>query len=86
VKADIEWIERLDNGLKRKIRITFLGKGKMKWQTKRSDEEYWDYDTPPSSADWDTLQDKMDSLYNRRRESFKNVELVRKLRKNAESL
>lgn len=86
MKADIEWIERLDNGLKRKIRITFLGKGKMKWQTKRSDEEYWDYDTPPSSADWDTLQDKMDSLYNRRRESFKNVELVRKLRKNAESL
>jgi hypothetical protein len=86
VKADIEWIERLDNGIKRKIRITFLGKGKMKWQTKRSDEEYWDYDTPPSSADWDTLQDKMDSLYNRRRESFKNVELVRKLRKNAESL
>ena len=85
MKADIEWVERLDDGVKRKIRITFLGKGKMKWQTKRSDEEYWDYDTPPSSEDWDTLQEKMDSLYNRRRASFKNVELVRKLRKDAET-
>jgi hypothetical protein len=83
VKADIEWVERLDDGVKRKVRITFLGKGKMKWQAKRSDEEFWDYDTPPPPEDWDHLEEKMASLYNRRRESFKNVELVRKLRKEA---
>jgi hypothetical protein len=83
VKADIEWVEKLDDGVKRKIRITFLGKGKMKWQTKRSDEEFWDYDTPPSSDDWNTLTDKMEAFYNRRRTSFKNLELVRKLRKDA---
>lgn len=83
MKADIEWVERLDDGVKRKIRITFLGKGKMKWQTKRSDEDSWDYDTPPSPDDWDFLEEKMASLYNRRRASFKNVELVRKLRKDA---
>lgn len=81
MKADIEWVEKLDDGIKRKVRITFLGKGKMKWQVKRSDEEFWDYDTPPSSEDWDHLEEKMASLYNRRRESYKNVELVRKLRK-----
>ena len=81
MKADIEWVERFDDGIKRKVRITFLGKGKMKWQTKRSDEEMWDYDTPPTSEDWNHLEAKMESLYNRRRESFKNVELVRKLRK-----
>ncbi len=83
MKADIEWVDRLDDGVKRKVRITFLGKGKMKWQTKRSDEERWDYDTPPSPEDWDALEGKMESLYNRRRMSFKNVELVRKLRKDS---
>lgn len=83
MKADIEWVERLDDGVKRKIRITFLGKGNMKWQTKRSDEDMWDYKTPPTSEDWDHLEEKMESLYNRRRTSFKNLELVRKLRKDA---
>jgi len=83
VKADIEWVEKLDDGVKRKIRITFLGKGKMKWQTKRSDEERWDYDTPPSSEDWNTLEEKVEALYNRRRTPFKNLELVRQLHKKA---
>ncbi len=83
MKADIEWVEKLGDGIKRKIRITFLGKGKMKWQTKRSDAEMWDYDTPPSAADWNTLEEKMEALYNRRRESFKNLELVRQLKKEA---
>lgn len=83
MRADIEWVEKLDGGVKRKIRITFLGKGKMKWQTKRSGEEFWDYDTPPSSDDWNNLEEKVEALYNRRRESFKNLELVRKLKKDA---
>jgi len=83
VKADIEWTERLENRVKRTIRITFLGHGKMKWQTKRSDEESWDYDTPPSAEDWDNIQEKVESLYNRRRQPFKHVELVKSLRKKA---
>jgi carbonic anhydrase len=83
VKADIEWVEKLDGGVKRKIRITFLGKGKMKWQTKRSDEDMWDYDTPPSPDDWEALEEKVNALYNRRRTPFKNLELVRQLRKKA---
>ncbi|MCK5676609.1 MAG: hypothetical protein KAH99_06295 [Verrucomicrobia bacterium] len=84
MKADIEWVEKLEGGVKRKIRITFLGKGRMKWQTKRSDEDFWDYDTPPTSDDWNTLEEKMEALYNRRRTPFKNLELVRKLKKAAE--
>ncbi len=84
MKADIEWVEKLENRVKRKIRITFLGHGKIKWQFKRSDEDFWDYDTPPSSADWDTLEEKMEALYNRRRTPFKNLELVRQLKKETE--
>jgi hypothetical protein len=84
LKADIEWVEKLENRVKRKIRITFEGQNKLKWQFKRSDEELWDYDTPPTPEDWQTLLDKMDQLYNRRRQPYKHVELVRKLKKIAE--
>jgi retron-type reverse transcriptase len=84
VKADIEWVEKLEQGVKRKIRITFLGHNKIKWQFKRSDEDFWDYDTPPTSTDWNTLEEKMNGLYNRRRTPFKNLELVRLLKKKAE--
>lgn len=84
MKADLEWVEKIEGGVKRKVRITFLGKGNMKWQSKRSDEDMWDYDTPPTADDWNHLEEKMESLYNRKRASFKNLELVRKLRKDAD--
>ena len=83
MKADIEWVEKIEDGVKRKVRITFLGHGKIKWQFKRSDEEMWDYKTPPTSDDWNFLEEKMEALYNRRRESFKNLELVRRQKKDA---
>ena len=83
MKADIEWVDKLDDGVKRKVRITFMGKSKMKWQTKRSDEESWDYDTPPSAEDWDLIVDKLDQLYHRRRQPYQRLELVQKLRKEA---
>ncbi len=83
MKADIEWVEKLENRIKRKVRITFTGHDKIKWQFKRSDEEFWDYDTPPSAEDWETLSEKIDALYNRRRQPYKHVELVQTLKKKA---
>lgn len=83
MKADIEWVEKLGGGVKRKIRITFLGHGKIKWQFKRSDEEAWDYDTPATPGDWNTLEEKVEALYNRRRLPYKHIELVRQLKKEA---
>lgn len=85
MKADIEWVERLDNGLKRKIRITFESQNKIKWQFKRSDEPRWDYTTPPSADDWTALEEKVENFYNRRRISFDKLELVRVLKKSASS-
>jgi hypothetical protein len=55
----------------------------MTWQSKRSDEEFWDYDTPPSGEDWSNIEDKVAALYNRRRAPFKDLELVRQLKKAA---
>lgn len=83
MKADIEWVEKLGGGVKRKIRITFLGQGKIKWQFKRSDEEVWDYETPATPDDWNTLEEKVEALYNRRRLPYKHFELVKKLKKGA---
>lgn len=83
MKADLEWTERLEDRTKRKVRITFIGHDQIKWQFKRSDEEFWDYDTPPTPEDWEALEDKVDALYHRRRQPFKHLELVKKLRHKA---
>ena len=83
MKRDIEWVEKLENRVKRKVRVKFPGNGKIKWQFKRSDEELWDYDTPPSNEDWEALEEKMDALYHRRRAPFKDYQLVQQLRKEA---
>jgi hypothetical protein len=83
VKHDIEWVDKLEDGVKRKVRITFHGRNNMKWQTKRSDEEMWDYDTPPNADDWILLVEKVDILYHRRRLPYKHLELVKKLQKEA---
>lgn len=83
MKRDIEWKEKLDDGIKRTVRIS-IGNGKIKWRFKRSDEERWDYDTPPSPEDWQALDDKIHALYNRRRAALKDVELVKEMKeKNA---
>jgi hypothetical protein len=84
MKRDIEWKERLEDGFKRIVRVKFPGQGKVKWQFKRSDEEQWDYDSPPSPEDWAALEEKMDHLYHRRRAAFRDLELVQKLRKEHE--
>ena len=83
MKADIEWSDRPEPGVKRKIRVTFTGSTGIKWQFKRSDEELWDYDTPPTADDWDALEDKVNGLYNRRRIPYKRVELVQRLKQTA---
>jgi hypothetical protein len=80
MKRDIEWKEKLDGGIKRTVRISLSGGGKIKWRFKRSDEERWDYDSAPSPDDWLALEEKVKALYNRRRAALKDVELVQKMR------
>ncbi|MFA5689871.1 MAG: hypothetical protein WC959_12150 [Kiritimatiellales bacterium] len=76
MKRDIEWTERLDDSVKRTVRVRIFA-GKIKWQFKRSDEERWDYDTPASADDWETLDNKVNALYRRRRAAVNDVDLVR---------
>lgn len=55
---EIAWIQKLEDGVKREIRVNLRGK-QLKWQSKRSDEEKWDYDSEPSELDWEEFMDKM---------------------------
>ena len=52
----ISWTEKLDDGVKREVRV-HVSHQKLKWQYKRSDAESWDYDSGPLSSDWDQLLD-----------------------------
>ena len=85
MRRKIEWVEKIDGGVKRTVRITFPGRGQVKWQFKRSDEEGWDYDSQPSLDDWDALEEKLEGLYNRRRAPYETLELVRKLKSKEEA-
>ena len=81
MKRELEWIERLEDGVKRIVRIA-SSKGKIIWQFKRSDQPRWDHVTPPSLEDWTTLEAKLEQLYFRRRASHEELEFVRRQRKN----
>lgn len=53
----ISWTVRLpDEGVKRETRV-HVSQRQLKWQFKRTDQETWDYDSPPETADWDMLED-----------------------------
>jgi len=84
MKRDIEWVEKQEDGIKRKVRVRFPGHGKIKWQFKRTDQDQWAYDALPSSNDWAVLEEKIDALYQRRRAPYKDLELVRKLKSEAD--
>ncbi len=79
MKRNIEWKEKTEDGVKRIVRVLFPGKGQVKWQFKRADEERWDYDTPPSSEDWKTLQEKVENLYQRNRCARRDLEAIQNL-------
>ena len=79
MKANIEWSDKPVPGVKRKIRVTFIRNQRIKWQFKRSDEENWDYLTPPSNLDWMDLEKKANALYQRKRLSYENLKLVQTL-------
>lgn len=76
------WIEKLDDGVKRDVRVA-VERGKVKWQFKRSDQPKFDYTTPPTREDWDHFMERMENRYQRRNVSFDDLQLVRLARAKA---
>jgi hypothetical protein len=80
LRRKIEWVEKIEKGVKLMVEVTFPGKGQVRWKFERSDEDGPDPDRRPSDDDWDALEDKLEGLYNRRRAPFETLELVRRLK------
>ena len=76
MKAHLEWTDKPENGIKRKVRITFLKGQSVKWQFKRSDEDRWNYNIDPTIEDCEMLKKKTEALYKRRRLKYDYFELV----------
>lgn len=79
MRRQIKWKERLEDGVRREVRISFPGKNEIKWQFKRSDREKWDYDTPPTEEDWDELESKL-AARTQRGNNLRELELIKKIR------
>ena len=80
---NISWTLRCDDGVKREVRVEVTA-GSIKWQFKRKDEARWDYDSVPTSADWDALEDILARRAGRGR-GVHVRENVRKLREKADA-
>jgi len=81
VKNNISWTGRCADGVKREVRILVTAHH-MKWQFKRDDEERWDYDSPPTTEEWDMLEEILERRVNRGR-GIGMLENVRKHRGKA---
>jgi len=79
MRKPIGWSERLEDGVKREIRVSFVGERQIKWQFHRSDEERWDYESKPSANDWQELLAIARRWYQRRRLPYKHLELIQRL-------
>lgn len=77
----VSWTRRCDDGVKREVRVE-IQKGRMKWQFKRHDEERWDYDSAPTTEDWDALEEILERQEGRGRGASRH-EIVKKWRRLA---
>lgn len=78
MSKQISWTTKLPDRVKREVRVT-VDVHQSRWQFKRSDKEDWDYDSSPTSEDWDMLEDILTRRSQRGRQE-KVLEHVRKMR------
>ena len=78
------WVERLEDGTKREVRVTVLGRG-VKWQFKAAGADKWDYTSPPTAADWDSLLARMENRYQRRNVAYADLDRVRRMRQGKQA-
>jgi len=82
MKHDYEWVEKLEDGTKRTVRVGLPGGGKIVWMCRYTGDERWSRNMPPTIEQWDFLEKKVRGRYNRRRAGMPDVELVVAMRKN----
>lgn len=77
-----EWMVRDEDGVKREIRV-IKESGLWRFQTKRDDAETWIYydnkKTKPPVADVESLLEVLERKYQRRRASYGDLQLAKKM-------
>jgi len=77
-----EWMVRDEDGVKREIRV-IKEAGLWRFQTKRDDTEIWTYydnkKTKPPVADVESLLEVLERKYQRRRASYGDLQLAKKM-------
>lgn len=82
VRRQIRWTEHDEDGTKVDVRVSFYA-GVVKWQFKRAGRAVWDYDTPPTEAQWDDLVVRLNNRLQRGHVAItKELEMVRKQRQS----
>lgn len=76
MRRPISWTEKTPEG-KREIRVNITADS-IKWQFLAPGAERWDYDTPPSEEDWQTLEEKIANLMQRGHFFAAELELVKR--------
>jgi hypothetical protein len=80
MRRQICWTERTEDGTAVDIRVT-LHAGTVKWQFLRADQEGWDYQSAPSAAQWEGLEQRLRNRYQRGQIGLlKELEWVQKAR------
>jgi hypothetical protein len=80
MRRQICWMDRADGGGAVEIRVT-IHAGEVKWQFLCPDAERWDYDTPPTPAQWAELERRLQDRYQRGQVGLKKeLEWVRQAR------
>ena len=82
MKHDYEWVERLEDGTRRTVRVSLPSGGKIIWMYLNVADDRWSRNMTPTAEDWDVLEKKVRGRYNRRRAGMKDVELVVAMRQN----
>ena len=67
------WTERIAEGIKREIRVIKHG-GAWRFQSKRGDQERWDYYDEPTMEDLQSFREILFRKYQRRRAAFEDVQ------------
>jgi len=66
------WIVRTEEGLKREVRVIKTG-GFWRFQSKRADEDRWNYFEEPLIGDLEEFREVLFRKYQRRRAAYEDV-------------
>lgn len=70
-----DWIERLEDGGKREMRVTRTGPV-WRFQSKLREDEDWTYHDAPSIKDLETFREVLERKYRRNRASYDDVKIA----------